>query len=119
MAISYFKNLFSKDDLINPQEIVDLMEPAVTTRANADLCKEYSDEEIGDALFQIGPLKVPGPDGFPGRFFQRNWALLKEDVVRAVKEFFRSGIMPAGVNDTCIVLVPKVPHPETLKTFAQ
>ncbi|CAO2039661.1 unnamed protein product, partial [Urochloa humidicola] len=25
--------------------------------------------------------------------------------------------MPAGVNDTCIVLISKVPHPETLKDF--
>jgi hypothetical protein len=32
MAISYFENLCSKDGLINPQEIVDLMEPAVTAQ---------------------------------------------------------------------------------------
>jgi hypothetical protein len=40
---------------------------------NNDLCKELSEEEIGDALFQMGPLKAPGSDGFPARFFQRNW----------------------------------------------
>ena len=25
--------------------------------------------------------------------------------------------MPAGVHDICIVLIPKIPHPETLKDF--
>ena len=32
---------------------------------------------------------------------------LKQDVIRAVKEFFATGIMPEGVNDTIIVLIPK------------
>jgi hypothetical protein len=39
---------------------------------------------------------------------------MKEDIIRAVKEFFRSGIMPEGVNDTTIVLVPKIAYPEKL-----
>jgi len=42
--------------------------------------RNFSDEEIGDALFQIGPLKAPGPDGFPARFFQRNWCWINLDV---------------------------------------
>ena len=109
--------VFTADDLTNPQEIVDLLEPSVTAQTNADLCKEYSDAEIGDALFQIGPLKAPSPDGLPGRFFQRNWAMLKQEVISAVREFFRTGIMPPGVNDTCIVLIPKILHPEHLKDF--
>ena len=30
----------------------------------------FSEEEISNALFHIGPLKAPGPDGLPARFFQ-------------------------------------------------
>ena len=26
------------------------------------LCAPFTDKEIADALFQIGPLKAPGPD---------------------------------------------------------
>ena len=84
---------------------------------NLQLCKEFTDEEISDALFQIGPLKAPGPDGFPARFFQRNWLLMKGDVIKAVKAFFADGIMPQEVNDTTIVLIPKVAHPEQLSEF--
>ncbi|XP_073353971.1 uncharacterized protein [Aegilops tauschii subsp. strangulata] len=73
--------------------------------------------EISDALFQIGPLKAPGCDGFPARFYQRNWATLKVDIVAAVQDFFITGSMPDGVNDTAIVLIPKVPHPKELKDF--
>lgn len=98
--------------------MVDLFNPVITEEMNYSLLKPYSAEEISNALFQIGPLKAPGPDGLSGRFFQRNWQVLKEDVVRAVQEFFFSnGVMAPGVNDTCIVLIPKVPYPETLKDF--
>lgn len=105
MAASYFSNMFCRDENVNPQIVSDLFEVVVIA------------EEIGDALFQIGPLKAPGPDGYPGGFFQRNWAVLKEDVVHAKQEFFQSGVMPEGVNETCIVLIPKVQQPETLKDF--
>ena len=46
---------------------------------------------------------------FPGFFFfQRNWSTLKEDIIKAVRKFFDEGIMPDGVNNTAIVLIPKI-----------
>jgi hypothetical protein len=81
------------------------------------LCSEFSDREIGDALFQIGPLKAPGPDGMPGRFFQRNWGVMQEEVTKAVKKFFHDGVMPEGINDTSLVLIPKGKNPEELSDF--
>ncbi|CAN6234585.1 unnamed protein product [Urochloa humidicola] len=88
MAKDYFTDLFLRDNDVDPQELIDLLDPRITDDINRDLCKPYSVEEISDAMFQIGPLKAPGPDGFPARFFQRNWPVLKEDIVRAVQEFF-------------------------------
>lgn len=46
-----------------------------------------------------------------------NWDLIREDVVTAVKIFFTEGHMPEGVNDTAIVLIPKVQYPEKLKDY--
>ena len=73
MVNNYFSNLYTNDPSIYPQEVVSLFDQCITPEMNETLCKEFSEEEIGDALFQIGPLKAPGPDGFPARFFQRNW----------------------------------------------
>jgi hypothetical protein len=53
----------------------------------------------------------------PGRFFQRNWALLKDEVVRAVKGFFETGIILEGLNDTTIMLIPKGTNPKTLTDY--
>lgn len=84
---------------------------------NVALCKDFTEDEISDVLFQIGPLKVPGPDGFPARFYRRNWAHIKADVVNAMKELFQSGHMPEGINETSIVLIPTVNQPVDLKDF--
>lgn len=117
MATSFFKNLYTKDDGVNPQVLLDLIQEKVSSDINACLTKEFTEQEISDALFQIGPLNAPGLDGFPARFFQRNWETLKQDVVNAVMKFFEDGMLPEGVNDTFIVFIPKGNNPKCLKDF--
>jgi hypothetical protein len=65
MATCFFQDLYSRDDNINPEVITDLIDRSITEDMNKDLCAPFSEKEISDALFQIGPLKAPGPDGFP------------------------------------------------------
>ena len=65
---SFFKNLDSADDMVDPSRIINLFKPLVNEEMNADLCKSSTDQENSDALFQIGPFNAPGPDGFPARF---------------------------------------------------
>jgi hypothetical protein len=50
-------------------------------------------------------------------YFLVGVVVIKADVIRAVKEFFSSGEMPEGVNDTAIVLIPKTQQPLELKEF--
>jgi hypothetical protein len=102
---------------VQPDDLVQLFQPQVTPKMNDMLCKEFSDEEISDALFQIGPLKAPGIDGFPARFFQHNWEKVKDSVIKGVMDFFDTGVMPPDINDTVIVLIPKKDEPELLKDF--
>jgi hypothetical protein len=93
------------------------MQSCVDEETNEKLCAPFTEKEINDALFPIGPLKAPGPDGFPTRFLQRKSDLMKEEVVQVVKLFFDTGVVPDEVNDTTIVLIPKKNDPEELKDF--
>jgi hypothetical protein len=86
---------------------------------NAGLIKEFTDKEILYALFQMGPLKASGPDGFLTRFYQRHWAIVKDDMVAVVHNFFVDGIVLVGINDTSIVLIPKGNDPEELTDLFQ
>jgi hypothetical protein len=73
LATDFFQSLFTRDEAVNPNIITDLISPCITDDMNNNLCAPFSEKEISDALFQIGPLKAPGPDGFPAHFLQRNW----------------------------------------------
>jgi hypothetical protein len=76
MTVSYFKSLYTRDPTLNHASIIELLQEKITQDMNEQLCKDFSDKEIADALFQIGPIKAPGPDGFPAFFYQRNWELV-------------------------------------------
>lgn len=117
MVKCYFHNLFTADPMLDPHDVLQLIQPKVSVEMNNNLCKDFTDEEISNAMFQIGPLKAPGPDGFPARFFQRHWAVMKDDIINAVKLFFASGVMPDGINSTVIVLIPKIDSPSRLTDF--
>uniref|UniRef100_A0A453S5L6 Reverse transcriptase domain-containing protein n=1 Tax=Aegilops tauschii subsp. strangulata TaxID=200361 RepID=A0A453S5L6_AEGTS len=117
MATDFFKKLYTKDEEVVPFELIELLPRSIQDDMNIKLTEKNSEKEVSDALFQIGPLKALGQDGFPARFFQRNWSTIKKDVIEAVLKFFEDGIMPEGINDTVIVLIPKGRNPQSLKDF--
>jgi hypothetical protein len=88
MAVGFFDDLYQQDIEVRPELVLDHVEVKVTDDMNHELCKEFFEKEIADAIFQMGPLKAPGPDGFPARFYQRYWGIVKDDVVAVMRRFF-------------------------------
>ncbi|VAH31401.1 unnamed protein product [Triticum turgidum subsp. durum] len=99
----------------NREEILHAVSPKVTTQMNHSLCAEYTKEEVKEALFNIGDLKAPGPDGMPTIFYKQFWQLVGNKLTGEVLKFLRGGEMPEGWNGTTVVLIPKNSNPETLK----
>lgn len=63
----------------------------VSTVQQKDLCKQVTKEEIKNAMWSIGGDKAPSPDGHSSQFYKDNWAIVEEDVVEAIPNFFVSG----------------------------
>nr|XP_011457302.1 PREDICTED: uncharacterized protein LOC105349386 [Fragaria vesca subsp. vesca] len=90
--------------------IVNLLVPKVTPEMNLALCTDYTAVEIKEALFQMYSTKFPRPDGIPPLFYQHNWDVVGDDVVKATQSFLLSGYLLREVNYTHICLIPKVPN---------
>ena len=117
MAKTFYMNLFTTEPHADVNTILEAIPPRIDQATNEILCKPYSNEEIKEALFQMGPTKAPGPDGFPALFYQKHWTILQDDICQTVRNFLEGGDIPDGLCDTTIVLIPKVSKPELLTNF--
>lgn len=113
----HFIQIFSSGGSLNWGELLDCIRPCVTAEMNESLLQPVSEVEIKDAALKIGGLKAPGPDGFQGIFYQSFWDSVRVDVVNLVNVFMQGSLSPRSLNETHIVLIPKVPHPEVVTQF--
>lgn len=112
MMITYFRKLFEKDEKCVLEHALKDKFPQLDEGMRNDLNKPFMDEEVKMAVFDMASLKAPGPDGLHAIFYQLMWNVVGTSVVSFIKNFLDSGIMPEGMNDTLITLVPKIEHPE-------
>lgn len=116
-AINFYRELFSAQQELEQEEILALVLGKVTPEMNLDLTKPYTEEEVKQALFMMGPDKSPGPNGFTAGFYQTHWDLVGPSVTQAVLNFLNGGTLPDGINHTTIVLIPKIKNPLDMKHF--
>ena len=84
------------------------MDVRITPEMNEKLLEEFREEEIRFALNQMHPTKSPGPDGMSLIFYQKYSDVVGSNVINCVMNTLNSGIMPQGLNETYICLIPKV-----------
>ena len=51
--------------------------------------------EVYNAIFSLNKDSAPGPDGFGAIFFQTYWEVIKQDVYKAVMQFFYNWLVIA------------------------
>lgn len=94
--------------------VLDTVPVKVTADMNNTLLAPFTEKEVKESLIQNFPTKAPGPVGFPAHFFQRHWDLCGKEITSVVLRVLRGEDDPAIINDTFIVLIPKVASPEEL-----
>ena len=74
-------------------------------------------KEIKDALWSMKAYKALGPNGLHAGFFQRFWLIVGDLVVQEVMRAFKKRRVPKYLNETHIVLIPKIQGPEVLGNY--
>nr|KYP48093.1 Transposon TX1 uncharacterized [Cajanus cajan] len=101
-AHQYFETLF---------RIINHIPTKITEEENNKLLNPFSLEEFRVALFSMHGDKSPGPDGLNPGFYKRFWYLLGPEIYHASNQWLEQGSFPPQLNDTNIVLIPKIDHP--------
>lgn len=110
----YFSDIFrSSDPIVN--DIVQYVNPKITNNHIHKLMMPFLGEEIRIAIFSTHLNKAPGPDGFNPGFFQFFWDIVGKDVIDFFLDCLNNQVLPDGLNDTNVVLIPKVKNPCTVK----
>ncbi|KAL0404505.1 UNVERIFIED_CONTAM: putative mitochondrial protein [Sesamum radiatum] len=115
----YFREIFSS----NRPSTEDLeigtaaLSPRVTQEMTDDLLQPFTEEEVTNALFQMSPLKSPGPDGMPPIFFHKFWNILSKDVMKCTLSLLNNLELLHDLNRTVIVLIPKGNRAENITQF--
>lgn len=105
-------------DSLEPEEgILDSVPCQISEEMNEDLTWRVTMKKDRLAVYQLGGSKAPGPDGFPGMFYQRNWDTVGPDIFTVVRAFLEAGTFPNSLNQTDITLIPKVPNPTHASEF--
>lgn len=119
VAQEYFCNLFtsSPPDLGLYDAVFEGFPIRVTEDINTDLTREVTEEEIKQAMFDIGSHRAPGLDRFSVVFYHQYWDDLKTDIVCEVQQFFETCVLDKQLNHTNICLIPKIYPPSGMTDF--
>ena len=117
VAVDYFDNLLFASSCQQMEECLSTVSARVTTDMQEMLSRDFTTDEIKEAVFQMGPTKAPGLDSMNALFYKKFWHIVGDDVVNAVLVFLNNGVMLPDLNHTNIVLIPKVKNPEKMFEF--
>ena len=76
--------------------------------------KQTRPKDNWSTLRTMHPLKAPRPDGFHAHFYQHNWDIMGSDISRFIETIFITARIPEDLTRVKLVLIPKMPNPETV-----
>ncbi|KAL0416147.1 UNVERIFIED_CONTAM: hypothetical protein Slati_3446600 [Sesamum latifolium] len=116
-AASYFQQFLSAEPVFPEEMDMESLEDGLTDEDRRFLCDMPAGEEVREAVLNIEPESVAGPDRFGAIFYYTCWDFIGEDVFGAVTEFFRGVEMPKSFTATTISLIPKTDSPASWSEY--
>ncbi|KAL4310577.1 hypothetical protein GQ457_01G015360 [Hibiscus cannabinus] len=117
IAKEFFQDIFSSQRVSNMENLLDGVSPCITSNMNKALLRDFTREEVFHALQSMSPLKASGKDGLGAIFYQRFWHIIGIDVANFCIDILRGSFPMANINETHIVLIPKVMNPQSMSQY--
>lgn len=76
-----------------------------------DLQKEFSSNEVKEAIDHMKGITSLGPDCLPIYFYQCYWDIVDNDIVDLVLKILNNNSKISNLNNTFIWMIPKVSNP--------
>ena len=114
--VHFYENLYHEDQ---PSRIFldGIVFTSISLDDARDLENDYAEEEVWNAINELGNEKAPAPDGFNLAFFQHCWSTVKEEVMGFFADFHNEGVFEKSLNATFISLILKVAGEDDIKFF--
>lgn len=116
-ACQHFQGIFTGDQCRIREEFLNCIPRLVSDDHNHMLHAMPDLQELKTVVFSMNPYSATGPDGMNGKFFQSCWDIICKDLLKVVQSFFCGHEMPKYFSHACLVLLPKVDHPNKLADF--
>lgn len=98
LFLSPWSSVIKAGPVVNLNFFHELFTP-VTTEENHMLTALPTEDEIYKIVSTLNPWKVPGQDGFNGKFYSSCWTIIRH-------EFFRGTLHRREINATLIIPIP-------------
>uniref|UniRef100_A0A2N9GPX3 Reverse transcriptase zinc-binding domain-containing protein n=1 Tax=Fagus sylvatica TaxID=28930 RepID=A0A2N9GPX3_FAGSY len=100
-----FQNIFQTSNPHIPPQLEGLFTPCITELENTNLSRVPELSEIKEVVWDMHPMKAPGPDGLPGLFFKKYWSTVGEQVLATIQSFFREVLKALGFDQKATNLI--------------
>ncbi|PNX96792.1 ribonuclease H, partial [Trifolium pratense] len=113
VLVDHFMCLFTKQNTQNITETIQVVEGKINNDMYQELSKDFTKEEVFQAMKDMKSLAAPDPDGLPALFYHNYWEIIGEEVTNMVLDVLNNNGDPSHLNSTYICLIPKVKNPSS------
>lgn len=92
--MKFYSALFTAGPYQLDASILSHVPSIITEEQNSALIAIPDSSKIWQAVIALDPSSAPGSNGITGHFFQSCWDIIHNEVLSAVQDFFRGGVMP-------------------------
>jgi hypothetical protein len=115
--MDYFTKIFTSSNPSNFDDAMTGVADRVKPHMYDVLNRDFTSEEIFQAVHQLKGNSAPGPDGLSAQFFHNYWDIIGGDITNYALNILNNGGNPEPLNNTFICLIPKNKHPSTPADF--